>query len=90
MGSQCVGRRATLVAPGVGFPDLFAQRLPLGEATGATQRKEGLLSKNFTHLERASYQDLRITNYIECFWQFGIQNFSVPVLIEISAGLQGD
>ena len=23
-----------------GFPDLFAQRLPLGEATGATQREE--------------------------------------------------
>ncbi|WP_334783587.1 hypothetical protein [Nostoc sp.] len=29
-------------------------------------------------------------NYVECFWQFGIQNFSVAVLIEISAGLQGN
>ncbi|MHC5892543.1 hypothetical protein [Nostoc sp.] len=40
MGSQCVGRLRRFEAPGVGFPDLFAQRLPLGEATGATQREE--------------------------------------------------
>ncbi|MEH2152388.1 hypothetical protein [Nostoc sp.] len=33
------------------------------------------------------YQDIC---YVECFRQFGIQNFSVAVLIEISTGLEGN
>lgn len=41
---------------------------------------------NYSHLPKPS---LAICNYVECFWQFGIQNFFVAVLIDISAGLQG-
>jgi len=43
----------------------------------------------YVSLERASSDELGISIDVECFWQFGIQNFSLAVLIEISTGLQG-
>ncbi|MEH2156673.1 hypothetical protein [Nostoc sp.] len=40
--------------------------------------------------ERYPIWILQEVYYVECFRQFGIQNFSVAVLIEISTGLQGN